>query len=87
MVVWRGGFPQDIVDERQFYKQRRLERDTRMRERAAYRKDKHSRKQAAQLKLKLRETSGWNFEDEQLADAYIQTSEEDITESESEIDE
>ena len=39
------------------------------------------------MKLKLRETSGWDFEDEQLADAYLQTSEEDITESESEIDE
>ncbi|XP_020176581.1 uncharacterized protein [Aegilops tauschii subsp. strangulata] len=87
LVVWRGGFPQDIVDERQFYKQRRLERDARRRERAAYREDKRSRKQAAQLKLKLRETSGWDFEDEQLADAYIQTSEEDIIESESESDE
>ncbi|XP_020194465.1 uncharacterized protein [Aegilops tauschii subsp. strangulata] len=77
----------DIVDERQFYKQRRLERDARRTERAAYREDKRSRKQAAQLKLKLRETSGWDFEDEQHADAYIQTSEEDITESVSESDE
>ena len=67
--------------------QRRLERDARRRERAAYREDKRSRKQAAQLKLKLRETSGWDFEDEAYADAYIQTSEEDITESESESDE
>ena len=87
LVVWRGGFPQDIVDERQFYKQLRSERDARRRERAAYREDKRSRKQAAQLKLKLRETSGWDFEDEAYADAYIQTSEEDITESESESDE
>ncbi|KAM3240524.1 hypothetical protein ACQJBY_053921 [Aegilops geniculata] len=87
LVAWRGGFPQDIVDERQFYSQLRLERDARRRERAAYREDKRSRKQAAQLKLKLRETSGWNFEDEQLADAYIQTSKEDITKSESESDE
>ena len=87
LVVWRGGFPQDIVDERQFYKQRRLERDARRRERAAYREDKRSRKQAAQLKLKLRETAGWDFEDEAYADAYIQTSEEDITEPESESDE
>ena len=37
LVVWRKRFPQDIVDERQFYKQRRLERDARRRERAAYR--------------------------------------------------
>nr|XP_020198525.1 uncharacterized protein LOC109784347 [Aegilops tauschii subsp. strangulata] len=87
LVVWRERFPQDIVDERQFYKQRRLERDARRTERAAYREDKRSRNQAAQLKLKLRETSGWDFEDEQHADAYIQTSEEDITESESESDE
>ena len=87
LVVWRGGFPQDIVDERQFYKQRRTEREARRTERAAYREDKRARKQAAQLKLKLRETSGWDFEDEQHADAYIQTSEEDITESESESDE
>ncbi|XBI70483.1 hypothetical protein VPH35_064958 [Triticum aestivum] len=87
LVVWRGDFPQDIVDERQFYKQLRSERDARRRERAAYREDKRSRKQAAQLKLKLRETSGWDFEDEQLADVYLQTSEEDITESVTESDE
>ena len=87
LVVWRGGFPQDIVDERQFYKQRRLERDARRRERAAYREDKRSRKQAAQLKLERRETAGWDFDDEAYADAYIQTSEENITESESESDE
>nr|XP_020199971.1 ethylene-responsive transcription factor 5-like [Aegilops tauschii subsp. strangulata] len=86
MVVWRERFPQDIVDERQFYKQRRTEREARRTERAAYREDKGARKQAAQLKLKLRETSGWYFEDEQYADAYIHTSEEDITESESESD-
>ncbi|XBH56403.1 hypothetical protein VPH35_078239 [Triticum aestivum] len=86
LVVWRGGFSQDIVDERQFYKQLRSERDARRRERAAYREDKRSRKQAAQLKLKLGETSGWDFEDEQLADAYLETSKEDITESESESD-
>ncbi|XP_040248366.1 uncharacterized protein [Aegilops tauschii subsp. strangulata] len=87
LVVWRGGFPQDIVDECQFYKQRRLERDARRRERATYREDKRSRKQAAQLKLELRETARWDFEDEAYADAYVQTSEEDITESESESDE
>nr|XP_020166197.1 ethylene-responsive transcription factor ERF056-like [Aegilops tauschii subsp. strangulata] len=86
MVVWRERFPHDFVDERQFYKQRRTEREARRTERAAYREDKRARKQAAQLKLKLREMSGWYFEDEQYADAYIQMSEEDITESESESD-
>ncbi|EMS66363.1 hypothetical protein TRIUR3_13638 [Triticum urartu] len=63
LVLWRGGFPQDIVDERQFYKQSRSEKDARRSERAAYREDKRSRKQAAQLKLELQETSGWDFED------------------------
>ena len=87
IMVWRERFAQDIIDERQFYKQRRTKRDARRTERAAYREDKRSRKQAAQLKLKLRETSGWDFEDEQHADAYIQTSEKDITELESESDE
>ena len=75
LVVWRERFPQDIVNERQFYKQRRTEREARRTERAAYREDKRARKQAAQLRLKLRETSGWHFEDERSTDAYIQTSE------------
>ena len=61
-----------------------MEREARRTERAAYREDKRARKQAAQLKLKLRETSGWDFEDERYADAYIQTSEKDITDAESE---
>ena len=37
--------------------------------------------------MKLGEASSWDSEDERYADAYIQTSEEDITESESESDE
>ena len=36
--------------------------------------------------MKLGEASSWDFEDERYADAYIQTSEKDITESESEND-
>ncbi|XP_073358190.1 uncharacterized protein [Aegilops tauschii subsp. strangulata] len=80
MVLWCERFPQDIVDEHQFYKQRRTEQ-------AAYREDKRARKQAAQLKMKLGEASSWDFQDERYADAYIQTSEENITESESENDE
>ncbi|XBI15627.1 hypothetical protein VPH35_058012 [Triticum aestivum] len=87
MVVWRERFPQDIIDERQFYQQRRTEREARRTERAAYREDKRARKQAAQLRLKLRETSERDFEDERSADAYIHTSEEDITESETKSDE
>ena len=87
LVVWRERFPQDIVDERQFYEQRRTERKARRTERAAYREGKRTRKLTAQMRLRLRETSGWDFADEHAADAYIQTSEEDITESESETDE
>ncbi|XBI62732.1 hypothetical protein VPH35_043293 [Triticum aestivum] len=86
MVVWRKRFPQDIVNERQFYNQRRTERA-----RGGWSEPPIGRtsvrKQAAQLKLKLRETSGLDFEDEQHADAYIQTSEEDITKSESKSEE
>ncbi|XBH86506.1 hypothetical protein VPH35_074147 [Triticum aestivum] len=97
LMVWRERFPQEIVDEHQFYEQRRTGRKVRRteraayregrRERAAYREGKRAQKQADQLRLKLRETSGWDFADEQAADAYIQTSEEDITESESKTDE
>ncbi|XP_020147774.1 uncharacterized protein [Aegilops tauschii subsp. strangulata] len=57
MVVWCERFPQDIVDEHQFYKQRRTEREARRTERAAYREDKRARKQSAQLNLKLGEAS------------------------------
>ncbi|SPT16417.1 unnamed protein product [Triticum aestivum] len=77
MAVWRERFPQDIVNERQFYKQRRTEREARRTERAAYREDMRARKQAAQL-MKLGEASSWDSEDERYADAYIQTSEETL---------
>ncbi|XP_073359655.1 uncharacterized protein [Aegilops tauschii subsp. strangulata] len=87
MAVWRERFPQDIVNERQFYKQRRTKREARRTERAAYREDKRARKQTAQLNMKLGEASPWDSEDERYPDAYIQMSEEDITESESENDE
>ena len=87
MVLWRERFPHDIVNEDQFYKQRRTEREARRTERGAYREDKRARKQAAQLNMKLGEASSWDSEDERYVDAYIQRSEEDITESESENDE
>ena len=80
LVVWRERFPQDIVDERQFYEQRRTERKAWRTERAAYREGKRTRKLTAQMRPRLRETSGWDFTDEHFVDAYIQTSEEDITE-------
>ena len=40
MALWRQHFPQDIINEREFYEQRRAERDKRRAERAAYREDK-----------------------------------------------
>ena len=40
MVLWLQHFPQDIIKEREFYAQRRAERDKRRAERAAYREDK-----------------------------------------------
>ncbi|XBI81723.1 hypothetical protein VPH35_090569 [Triticum aestivum] len=87
LVVWRERFPQDIIDKRQFYEQRRTKRKARRTERAAYREGKRTRKLTAQMRLRLRETSDWNFADEHADDAYIQMSEEDITKSESESDE
>ena len=40
MALWCQHFPQDIINEREFYEQRRAERDKRRAERAAYREDK-----------------------------------------------
>ena len=40
MALWCQHFPQDIINEREFYAQRRAERDKRRVERAAYREDK-----------------------------------------------
>ena len=36
MALWRQHFPQDIIKEREFYAQRRAERDKTWAERAAY---------------------------------------------------
>ena len=40
MALWHQCFPQDINNEREFYVQRRAEREKRRAERAAYREDK-----------------------------------------------
>ena len=40
MALWRQHFPQDIINEREVYAQRRAERDKRRAERAAYHEDK-----------------------------------------------
>ena len=42
MVLWRQRFLQDIINEREFYTQRRVERVKRRAERAAYREDKRT---------------------------------------------
>ncbi|XP_037445504.1 ethylene-responsive transcription factor ERF084-like [Triticum dicoccoides] len=40
MKLWRQRFPQDIINEREFYAQRRAEREKRRAERATYHEDK-----------------------------------------------
>ena len=74
----------DIINKRKFYMQRRAERAKRREERAAYREDKRARKAVAKFNIKLRDASSWDSSDERFLDAYAQTSEEDITEAESE---
>ncbi|KAF6994467.1 hypothetical protein CFC21_011162 [Triticum aestivum] len=83
MALWRQHFPQDIINEREFYAQRRAEREKRRAGRAAYHEDRCTRKAAAQFNIKLGAASPWDSDDDRYLDAYIETSEEDITEAES----
>ena len=53
MALWHQRFPQDIINECEFYAQRREEREKRRVERAAYREDKRMRKADAQLNMTL----------------------------------
>ena len=76
MALWRQRFPQDIINEHEFYAQRRAER-------AAYREDKHRRKADAQFNMRLGAASPWQSDDDRYLHAYSQTSEEDITKEES----
>ena len=87
MALWRQRFPQDIINEREFYAQRRAERDKRRAERAAYREDKHRRKADAQFNMRLGAVSPWESDDDRYLQAYSQTSEEDIIEEESDEEE
>ncbi|XBI88512.1 hypothetical protein VPH35_026477 [Triticum aestivum] len=84
MAVWRQRFPQDIINEKQFFTERRAEREERRKARAAYREDKRTRKAVAKYNMALGDASSWDSRDERFLDAYAQTSEEDITEAESE---
>ena len=67
--------------------QRRAERDKRRAEQAAYREDKRRRKVDAQFNMRLGAASPWESDDDQYLHAYSQTSEEDITEEESDDEE
>ena len=86
MARWCQHFPQDIINEHEFYAQRRAERDKR-RERAAYREDKRRRKADTQFNMRLGAASPWESDDDRYLHAYSQTSEEDITEEESDDEE
>ena len=83
MVLWRQRFPQDIINKREFYAQRRAERDKRRAKRDVYREDKRRRKADAQFNMRLGVVSPWESNDDRYLHAYSQTSEEDITEEES----
>ena len=86
-ALWRQHFPQDIINERMFYAQRRAERDKRRAERAAYREDKRRRKADAQFNMRLGAASPWESDDDRYLHAYSQTSEEDIIEEDSDDEE
>ena len=87
MALWRQHFPEDIIKEREFYAQRRAERDKRRAERASYREDKRRRKADAQFNMRLGAASPWESDDDWYLHAYIETLEEDITEEESDEEE
>ncbi|XP_020198529.1 uncharacterized protein [Aegilops tauschii subsp. strangulata] len=84
MALWRQRFPQDIINEEQFFAKRRAERKEKRKERATYREDKRTRKAVAKYNMALGDASSWDSRDDRFLDAYAQTSEEDITETESE---
>ena len=84
MATWRQNFLRDIINEHQFLAEKRAERKKRRDERAAYREDKRARKAVAKFNIELGDASSWDSTDERFLDAYAETSEEDITEAESE---
>ncbi|XP_044958036.1 uncharacterized protein LOC123409119 [Hordeum vulgare subsp. vulgare] len=80
MTAWRQQFPQDVLDERAFFTQKRAER-------ALYREDMRMRKQATFFNIELKEASTWDLDDERLAHASIATEEWDTNESEEDDEE
>ena len=67
--------------------QRRVERDKMRAEQATYREDKHRQKADAQFNMRLGAASPWESDDDRYLHAYIETSEEDITEESSDDEE
>ncbi|XP_037441158.1 ethylene-responsive transcription factor CRF6-like [Triticum dicoccoides] len=59
MVLWRQCFPQDIINKREFYVQRRAER-------AAYPEDKRRQKADTQFNMRLGAASPWESDDDRL---------------------
>uniref|UniRef100_A0A8I6YUS2 Uncharacterized protein n=1 Tax=Hordeum vulgare subsp. vulgare TaxID=112509 RepID=A0A8I6YUS2_HORVV len=57
MAKWHQQFLQDVLDERAFFVQRRVEQ-------AAYREDRCTRKQAAFFSMELKEAATWSSDDE-----------------------
>ena len=87
IALWCQHFPQDIINKREFYAQRRAEREKRRAELAAYREDKRTRKADAQFNMRLGAASPWESDDDRYVHAYSQTSEEYNTEEESDDEE
>ena len=87
MALWYQHFPQDIINECEFYAQRRAERDKRRAEQAAYHEDKRRRKADAQFNMRLGAASPWESDDDRYLLAYSQMSEEDIIEEQSDDEE
>nr|XP_020150006.1 ethylene-responsive transcription factor ERF084-like [Aegilops tauschii subsp. strangulata] len=75
---WDMNFPD------MFFAERRVEREERREERADYREDRRTRKAVAKFNIALGDASSWDSNNERFLNAYAQTSEEDITEAESE---
>ncbi|KAE8767648.1 Ethylene-responsive transcription factor CRF1 [Hordeum vulgare] len=61
MEAWRRQFLQDVLDERQFFTQRRAEKRA---EQAAYRAVRRTQKQAGLFQMELEEASTWSSENE-----------------------
>ncbi|KAE8813902.1 hypothetical protein D1007_08815 [Hordeum vulgare] len=84
MAEWHRQFPQDVLDEREFFAQRREERRAKQ---AAYREDRRMQKQAALFEVELKEESTWSSDDERWAHAFIMTKESDTCASEEDDEE